>query len=88
MAGKRSTRQVSVTIDAAVLAEVERRLKSEKTTLSAYVSEALAERIRREKLRAALEAFEHEHGAITAEELARARSHLSEPARSKRRRAA
>lgn len=87
MAGKR-TRQVSVTIDAAVLAKVERRLRSEKTTLSAYVSEALAEQIRRENLRAALEAFERKHGAITPEELAAARATLSKVTRPKRRRAA
>lgn len=87
MPGKR-TRQVSVTIDAAVLAQVERRLRSKKTTLSAYVSEALAEQIRRENLRAALEAFEHEHGAITPEELAAARATLSKVMRHRRRRAA
>jgi len=87
MRGKR-TRQVSVTIDAAVLAEVERRLRSEKTTLSAYVSEALAEQIRRQNLRAALEAFERRHGAITPEELASARATLSKVMRPKRRRAA
>jgi hypothetical protein len=87
MTGKR-TRQVSVTIDAAVLAQVERRLRSEKTTLSAYISEALAEQIRREKLRAALASFEHEHGAITPEELALAHNTVSKATRAKRRRAA
>jgi hypothetical protein len=87
MPGKR-TRQVSVTIDAAVLAQVERRVHSEKTTLSAYISEALAEQIRRQNLRAALEAFERKHGAITAEELVAARATLAKAMRPKRRRAA
>jgi hypothetical protein len=87
MLGKR-TRQVSVTIDAAVLAQVERRLRSEKRTLSAYVSEALADQILRQNLRAALEAFERKHGAITPEELAAARSSLSKATHPKRRRAA
>jgi hypothetical protein len=87
MSGKR-TRQVSVTIDAAVLAQVERRLRSEKTTLSAYVSEALAEQIRRQNLRAALEAFERKHGAVTPAEIAAARAALSKATRPRRRRAA
>jgi hypothetical protein len=70
------TKQISVTVDAEVLAEVERRLRSQAESLSAWVSNALAEEIRRQNLRAALEAFERRHGAVTAEEMASARASL------------
>jgi hypothetical protein len=82
------TRQISVTVDATVLAQVEQRLRSEKKTLSAYVSDALAEEIRRQNLRAALDAFERRHGAITPEEIARARASIERATRRRSRRRA
>jgi hypothetical protein len=85
---KRRTKQISVTVDADVLVQVERRLRAEKKTLSAFVSDALAEEIRRHNLRAALDDFERRHGAITKEELSAARARVEKAARGTHRRGA
>ncbi len=79
------TRQISVTVDEQVLAQVEQRLRSQKKTLSKWVSDALAEELRRQNLRTALDDFERRHGAITAEEIANARASLGKAARRGRR---
>ena len=83
----RKTQQISVTVDTRVLADVRRRLRSEKKTLSEYVSDALADEVRRRNLARALNAFEREHGAITPREIAEARAKLSRTARLRRNRA-
>jgi hypothetical protein len=72
----RKTQQISVTVDTRVLADVRRRLRSEKKTLSEYVSDALADEVRRHHLGHALDAFEREHGAINSLELTEARAKL------------
>ena len=66
------TEKISVTVDSRVLAEVRKRIRKEKKSLSAFVSEALADQLRGLALDAALKGFEKEHGVLTAEELAKA----------------
>ncbi len=86
--GKRTTRQISVTVDADVLAKVERRLRAQKKTLSAFVSDALAEEVCRQNLRAALDDFERRHGAITSQELSAAHARVEKAVAHKPRRGA
>jgi hypothetical protein len=78
------TRKISVTVDVDVLQAVERRLRSSGQPLSSYVSEALAEHVRREALRDVIDVFEREHGALTEQEVALAGRKIQ---RAKRRRA-
>jgi len=91
--GSRRTKQLSITIDTDVLTEVEKRVKAEKKSLSAFVSEALAETVRRHYLRVALDDFERKSGPITSEERKWARKALDDAkakmnSRKRRRRAA
>jgi len=67
------TRKISVTVNAEVLAQVRKCLRSTKKSLSAHVSDALAEDLRRRALRDLLDEFESKHGALTAAELETAR---------------
>jgi len=78
----RKTQQISITVDTLVLADVRKRLRSTKKTLSEYVSDALADEVRRSNLELALGAFQRDHGTVTARELAEARAKLRrKPAR-------
>jgi hypothetical protein len=74
-ANARATRakKISVTVDEHVLREVEKDARRSGRTLSAHITDALARDLRRERLRALLEDYEAEHGAITQEELAEVR---------------
>jgi len=78
------TRKISVTVDAAVLAQVRKCLRSTKKTLSAHVSDALAEDLRRRALRELLDEFEGEHCALTAAELEAARLKVERALRRRR----
>ncbi len=67
-------KKISITVDERVLAEVQKDAARAGRTLSGYVTEALARDLRRQRLRAIVEAYESEHGTITDAELARARA--------------
>ena len=71
------TRKISVTVDAGVLDSVKQRLRSSKKSLSAYVSDALAEEVQRERWRELVLEFEREHGAFTAAERKEARAKIA-----------
>lgn len=68
--------KVSITVDDAVLREVRKLVGRRGGTLSGYINETLAEDLRRRKLAALIEAYEAEHGAITAAELAAVRASM------------
>lgn len=70
------TAKVSVTIDDVILREVRKLTRRRGATLSAHVSETLAEDLRRRKLAKLIAEFESEHGAITEAELARVRASM------------
>jgi macrodomain Ter protein organizer (MatP/YcbG family) len=70
------TAKVSVTIDDAVLREVRKIARRRGATLSAQVSETLAEDLRRRKLAKLIAEYEAEHGEITEIELARVRASM------------
>jgi post-segregation antitoxin (ccd killing protein) len=70
------TAKVSVTIDDAVLRELRKLARRRGATLSAHVSETLAEDLRRRKLAKLIEEYEAEHGEITESELARVRASM------------
>jgi hypothetical protein len=72
-----TTRKISVTVDAVVLESVKQRLRSSKKSLSAYVSDALAEQVQRERWRELVVEFEREHGAFTAAERKGARTKIA-----------
>jgi metal-responsive CopG/Arc/MetJ family transcriptional regulator len=71
------TRKISVTVDAGVLDSVKERLRGSKKSLSAYVSDALAEEVQRERWRELVLEFEREHGAFTAVERKEARAKIA-----------
>jgi hypothetical protein len=59
-----------LTLDAQVLAAIERDAKKSKRTLSGEVTEALARELRRRRLQELVASYEGEKGPITAKELA------------------
>jgi hypothetical protein len=65
--------KISITVDAAVLREVEHIARSSGTTVSAHVSEALARDLRRRRLAELLDEYEASAGRITEDELAEVR---------------
>jgi hypothetical protein len=67
-------KKISVTVDEGVLRDVSTSARKAKRTLSAYITEALARDLRTQRLKALVEEFEHEHGAITERELAKVRA--------------
>lgn len=66
-------KKVSLTVNESVLREVERDARRTGRTLSAYVTEALARDLRRQRLQALIESYEAEHGTITEQELSKIR---------------
>ena len=56
--------------DAAVDFEIDRAAAADGTTVSAWIAETAAHRLRLESGRRGIAEWEHEHGALTAEELA------------------
>jgi metal-responsive CopG/Arc/MetJ family transcriptional regulator len=71
------TRKISVTVDAGVLDSVKKQLRAEKKSLSAFVSDALAEQVQRQRWRDLVLDFEREHGAFTPAERKEARAKIA-----------
>jgi hypothetical protein len=65
--------KISITVDAAVLRDVKRLIRGTGQSLSAHVTEALQRDLRRRRLHQIIEESETSAGAITNEELERAR---------------
>jgi len=65
--------KIRISVPAELGAEVRELAAGSGLGLSGWIAEALADRIRDENLRIAVEAFEAENGAFTEEELAAAR---------------
>ena len=63
-------------------------VRARRTTLSEYVTEALAHDVRHARLADAIASFEKEHGAISEAERTRARAKIERAKRKTRRRAA
>jgi hypothetical protein len=64
-------KKVSLTVDEGVLSAMKLEARRAGRTLSAEVSDALAHELRRRRLSELIVEYETEHGAISAEELAR-----------------
>lgn len=64
--------RLTVTLPADVLAEV--RTRAGRGGVSAWIAEAAADRLARERLATAIAQYESEHGAITDEDIAAARA--------------
>lgn len=79
------TRKISVTVDAAVLAAVKARLRGSKKSLSAYVSDALAEEVQRQQWTEIVADFERDHGAFTLTERKGARAKIAQALKQKAR---
>ncbi len=67
-------KKISLTVDEAILRDVERDARRSGRTLSAHVTDALARDVRRRRLQKLLEEYESEQGNLTEEELVRIRS--------------
>lgn len=67
------TRELSITVPAAVLVGAERAAQREGSTLSRWVGEAIEQRLKREAARELLAEWEAENGPFTEAELAQAR---------------
>ena len=63
-------KKISITVDEAVLQEVQKQARRSGRTLSAQVTEALARDLRRSRLRQLIEDYETEYGGISESELA------------------
>lgn len=82
--------KLSVSIDPQLVHGVRVAAERAGVSVSAWIAEATAARLRREALASFLEDWQSKHGAITPAELARAREELgrapsSKPARRRRR---
>ena len=73
---RRSSRasKISVTVEAGVLREVKRLLRSTGRSLSAHVTEALERDLKRRRLQEIIAEYEASAGAITDDELAEVRA--------------
>jgi len=71
-------KKISITVDEHVLRAVAQEARRAGRTLSSHVTEALARDLRNQRLRAIIEGYEAEHGAITDEELASVRAQWEE----------
>lgn len=78
--------RLSVTLDPKLGAAARKAARLAKVSLSAWIAEATADRIRNEALGRALDAWEAEAGAFTAKELAAAAEALESAPRAKARR--
>ena len=71
--------KLSVSFDAELGAAVRAAAKLSGSSLSAWLAEAAATKLRAESLKAFLDDYEAEHGAFTAEEMAQAARDLGLP---------
>ena len=78
--------RLSVTLDPRLGAAARQAAKRAKVSLSAWIAEATADRVRTEALGRALDAWEAEEGAFSAKELAAAAAALEPTPRAKARR--
>jgi hypothetical protein len=78
--------RLSVTLEPKLGAAARKAAKLAKVSLSAWIAEATADRIRNEALGRALDSWEATMGAVTAEELAAASEALDRIPRAKARR--
>ena len=77
--------KISVTVDAQVLADAKRLLKTDGRTLSAFVSETLADELRRVALARYLDDYQERRGRFTEAELAAGEAKLEAAFKKKRR---
>ncbi len=75
--------RLSITMDPRLGAAVRKAAKRARTSLSAWIAEATADRVRNEALGQALDRWEAEDGAFTPDELAAAATALG-PGRKRR----
>jgi hypothetical protein len=75
--------RLSITLDPALGAAVRKAARRAKMSLSSWIAEATADRIRNEALGHALDMWEAEHGALTRDELAAASAEMGLPPRRK-----
>ena len=73
--------KMSISFDMQLGGDVRRAAQQAGQPLSAWLAEAAAAKLRAESLAGFLDAWDAEHGAITAEELERASRSLGLPAR-------
>ena len=66
-------RKISVTVDERILRAAEKDARRCGRTLSAHVTEALAQDLRRRRLHALIDEYEADHGSIGEDELAKLR---------------
>lgn len=78
--------RLSITMEPELGAAVRRAAKRAKTSLSAWIAEAAANRVRNEALGRELDRWEAEQGAFSEQELARAAAALDRAPGRKRRR--
>ncbi len=64
--------RLTITLPAELVEEV--RARADRGTLSSWIAQAIAERLARERLAAAIAEYETEAGAITEEDVAAARA--------------
>jgi hypothetical protein len=67
---RRRAKKISITVDEAVLHAMEQEAERSGRTLSAEVSDALAQELRRRRLQELIAEYEAAHGVITPQELA------------------
>ncbi len=68
--------KMSISMDAELAERIRAAAEAEGRSVSAWISEVLAKRLRRDNLRMMLDEYEAEHGAFTDEEMAQARQDL------------
>lgn len=71
------TVKISVTVDRDVLVELKKRLRQRDESLSAYISDAVANAVRRENMRALLDDLERELGPVSEKDRRAARAKLA-----------
>jgi hypothetical protein len=71
--------KMSISMGASLGDEVRKSARRSRQGLSSWLSEAAAARLRSEALAGYLEDWEYEHGALTADEIARAEAELGLP---------
>lgn len=76
--------RISLALDAKLGAAVREEADREGLSVSAWVSKAVADRIRNARLRAALDAWQDEDGPFTEEELDEAREAMGRPRKNPR----
>jgi hypothetical protein len=80
-----SVDRLSITLDPRLGAAARRAAKRANVSLSAWIAEATADRVRNEALGRALDQWEAQDGAFSADELASAASALARPRKRKAR---